>query len=410
MSARAVTGLLLFCILLGKGFSLFSQSDTLVEVPAFGANLGNLSLFYYAPKNLPAHAPLVVVLHGCSETANSVNRLTGWSLLAERYGFYLLFPQQHITNNTSHCFNWFKMNEIERGKGESESIREMIAYMKAHFSIDSARVFITGLSAGAAMSVVMIAAYPELFKSAAIFAGGPYKPGENSFSAVGSMLSMPDKTPEEWRRVVWEQNPAFKGTYPKVLVFHGRNDPVVNIKSAREIVKQWTAVHQADTVPDRVEYPYAGNYDIKRRSYFDKDSSEAVVYYEFNNLGHALPVDPGYCRNQGGKKGIFGTDKNFYSIFYTACEFGLVPDWKIAGGREVSPGEQMIPYYTVAGDSTSTYIWTLPEGCSIAGQDDKPAIFVNWGNKPGLVSVEEVDAKGCRYYHPALMVKIRPSR
>ncbi|MBS1637184.1 MAG: PHB depolymerase family esterase [Bacteroidetes bacterium] len=401
-----VSHAIIFCFLFSF-IDAFAQKDSLIHVQGFGANPGNISLFYYAPQHpMPGKAPLVVVLHGCSETANSVNRLTGWSDLADRYGFYLLFPQQHITNNTSHCFNWFKMNEIERGKGEGESIREMIEYMKKHFPIDSSQVSVTGLSAGAAMSVVMIAAYPELFKAAAIFAGGPYKPGENYFSAMGSMIAMPDKTPEEWKRVVVEQNPAFKGEYPKVLIFHGKNDPVVNFRAAKEIMKQWTAVHETDTVPDVVEYPYTGNYDVKRKTYLDKAGKEAVLLYEFNNLGHALPVDPGFCRNQGGKKGLFGTDKNFYSTFYTAYEFGLVPGWNIEGKRDVQPGETDLTY-TVRSDTNSTFLWTVPKGCEILGDPNKAVIHVKWNDQPGLIRLEEVDGNGCRYYHPDVRVKIQ---
>ncbi|HRD39234.1 MAG TPA: PHB depolymerase family esterase, partial [Bacteroidia bacterium] len=143
----------------------------------FGTNPGNLSLFYYIPKSARPNAPLVLVLHGCSQGANAVAELTGWNKLADDYGFCVAYPQQHFPNNPSHCFNWFKKNEIERGNGECESIKQMVEYMQKKFSISKDSVFVTGLSAGAAMSVVMIATQPAIFKAAAIFAGGPYKPG-----------------------------------------------------------------------------------------------------------------------------------------------------------------------------------------------------------------------------------------
>ncbi len=396
---------ILICVA-GLYAQAFSQADTLVEINDFGANPGNISLFYYAPKHPVApKAPLVVVLHGCSETANSVNRLTGWSDLAERYGFYVLFPQQHITNNPSHCFDWFRMGDIERGKGECESIREMIGYMSKHFSIDSSGISVTGLSAGAAMSTVMIATYPELFKAAAIFAGAPYKPGDNFVSAMSSMLHIPDKAASEWKRLVREQNPAYTGPYPKVLVFHGKNDPVVNIKSAREIVKQWTALHDADSVADKTEHPYAGQNDITRYVYFDHAGEAVVQFYEFDHLGHALPVDPGYCRNQGGRKGLFGTDKNFYATFYTAYEFGLIDNWGIHGPASVTANGEAL--FSVKGDPLSTYFWTVPKDCEIVGESNSAQVHVRWGDQPGTVSLEEVDGKGCRYQHPAWQVKIK---
>lgn len=100
------------------------------EVMDFGTNPGNLSLFYYIPKSARANAPLVLVLHGCSQGANAVAELTGWNKLADTYGFCVAYPQQHFPNNPSHCFNWFKKNEIERGNGECESIKQMVEYMQ----------------------------------------------------------------------------------------------------------------------------------------------------------------------------------------------------------------------------------------------------------------------------------------
>jgi len=382
-----------------------AQQDTLLEVEGFGTNPGNISLFYYAPPNLPANAPMVVVVHGCSQSAASVNRLTGWTTLADRYGFYVLFPQQHITNNPSHCFDWFKMSDIERGKGECESIRQMIGYMQSRFSIDARRVSITGLSAGAAMSVAMIAAYPELFSGAAIFAGCPYKPGENYVSAMSSMLSMPVKTPDEWRRVVWEQNPAFKGPYPKVFVFQGNSDRVVPPQSAIELVKQWTALHGTDTLADAVEKSYGGCADVCRKSYRDPAGAEVVALYTIDRLGHALPVNPGPCHNQGGRKGMFGTVKNFYSTYYAAADLGLIAGFVPEGKTGAQPYEKDL-VFSVKGEPGSVYLWTLPAGCSIVGPDDGASIHVNWNDAPGEVSVEEVSGAGCRYYHPKLQVKL----
>lgn len=208
------------------------------EVMDFGTNPGNLSLFYYIPKIVKANAPMVVVLHGCSQGANGIAELSGWNKLADEYGFYVMYQQQHFHNNPSHCFNWFKKNEIERGNGECESIKQMVEHMHKKFKTDSSRTFVTGMSAGGAMSVVMIATQPSMFKAAAIFAGGPYKPGSNIFSSSGSMVWGVNKTPDEWRELVWRENPAYKAKYPKVFVFHGTKDPVVNIRNAEEIIEQ----------------------------------------------------------------------------------------------------------------------------------------------------------------------------
>jgi poly(hydroxyalkanoate) depolymerase family esterase len=378
------------------------------EIMDFGTNPGNLSLFYYIPKNIKENAPMVCVLHGCGQGATAAAELTGWNKLADEYGFYVMYPQQHFPNNPQHCFNWFKKNEIERGKGECESIKQMVDYMLKKFKIDAKQVFITGMSAGAAMSVVMIATQPAMFKAAAIFAGGPYKPGSNIFSSSGSMVWGVNKTPDEWRELVWQQNPAFKSKYPKVLVFHGKNDPVVNIKNAEELVEQWTCLHKADTIPDAVDSTYLGKKDVTRISYHNKENEEAVVFYKINNMGHALPVDPGYCNNQGGKTGLFASDKQFYSTFYTACEFGLVPDWNVNGPIEVITGSTVkfsIP--TVGQKKSYINTWVIPEDCKIVGDNTGTSIEIIWGKTPGTVNLEEMAPNGCRYYHNKVNVKLK---
>ena len=98
---------------------------------------------------------------------------TGWSTLAKRYGFALLMPEQQASNNANTCFNWFNPGDVARGRGEAASIRQMVARMVADHKIDPRRIYITGLSAGGAMTSVMLAIYPEVFAGGAIIAGLP---------------------------------------------------------------------------------------------------------------------------------------------------------------------------------------------------------------------------------------------
>ncbi|MEF8708041.1 MAG: PHB depolymerase family esterase [Candidatus Accumulibacter propinquus] len=99
-----------------------AQENRLREVTAFGSNPGELRMYSYVPEGLPANAPLVVVLHGCTQSAASYNKGSGWSTLADRYGFALLLPQQQWNNNPLRCFNWFKPEDNERERGEPLSI------------------------------------------------------------------------------------------------------------------------------------------------------------------------------------------------------------------------------------------------------------------------------------------------
>src|SRR5215475_8807235 len=103
----------------------------LQEVTGFGANPGDLRMFAYAPRNLPSNAPLVVALHGCTQTADEYDHGTGWSSLADGLGFALVYPQQQPTNNLKNCFSWFLPGDITRGHGEALSIRAMVEHAVA---------------------------------------------------------------------------------------------------------------------------------------------------------------------------------------------------------------------------------------------------------------------------------------
>jgi poly(hydroxyalkanoate) depolymerase family esterase len=119
-------------------------------------------MFRFVPDRVEEDPALVVVLHGCTQTASSYDYGAGWSTLADRYGFVLLFPEQQRSNNPNACFNWFLPDDVRRGSGEVLSIRQMIDRMIHDNDVDHHRIFITGLSAGGEMTSAMLACYPRL--------------------------------------------------------------------------------------------------------------------------------------------------------------------------------------------------------------------------------------------------------
>jgi poly(hydroxyalkanoate) depolymerase family esterase len=165
----------------------------LVEVARFGTNPGNLRMFAYVPGSLQYSRALVVVLHGCGQTAANYDLGAGWSTLAKRYGFALLLAEQSVSNNANTCFNWFNPDDTARGCGEAESIRQMITRMVADHGIDQRRIYITGLSAGGAMTSVMLATYPEIFAAGAIIAGLPFGVASNVREALKGMRASPER-------------------------------------------------------------------------------------------------------------------------------------------------------------------------------------------------------------------------
>lgn len=222
---RNCTSILFLFLITGLLFSgeLAGQEVLLRQTSDFGHNPGNLQMYSYEPNNLPhGKHPLVVVLHGCTQTAHEVASQTGWNKLADSLQFYVLYPQTHFGNNVTRCFRWFKESDIASDEGESYSIYHMIDHFVNTNAVDTGRIYITGLSAGGAMAVAMLARYPALFHAGAIVAGGPYGAAMNLNAARKAMKGKVNYSADEWAEKVRSQNPDFTGDYPPISVFHGK--------------------------------------------------------------------------------------------------------------------------------------------------------------------------------------------
>ncbi|HWB64408.1 MAG TPA: PHB depolymerase family esterase [Chitinophagales bacterium] len=301
--------------------------DLPLPVKDFGTNPGRLSMYLYVPKDLNKNKkiPLVLVLHGCSQNVLTISMESGWNKLADSLEFIVLYPGQKLLNNPYNCFNWFMGKDNSRNSGEALSIKEMLDYTMQHYTIDSSRVFTYGVSAGAAMSVALLADYPEIFKAGASLAGGAYPGSLGLADALSNMLSPPDKTGAEWAAVVKEQNPNYRGHYPEVIILQGEDDELVKPANAIQLVRQWTYLHHTSEQACNTTASFAGNADVTKYIYCDTTGNTAVVYYQIKNLGHALPVWPGNGIERGGKTGLYTVDKNFHSTYWIAVDFGLIP-------------------------------------------------------------------------------------
>ncbi len=305
---------------------LFAQKD-LKECKYFGSNPGNLAMFMYAPavlKDSCHKKPLIVALHGCSQNAEAIAKQSGWNMLSEKYGFYVLYPQQKFSNNPSECFDWFRKNDILKDKGEVCSIKNMIEFICDSLPVDTEHIFVYGLSAGAVMAVSIMADYPYMIKAGAILAGGPFNSEMNAVKGMTGMMAPPDKSPLEWSNMVRRQNVTYTGKYPEMIIYHGQNDPVVNFRNSKALIDQWTYLHKTDTIPDIIENSFQNNKYITKITYLQKDSVAAVIFYNIANLGHRLMVDPGTGETQGGSTGLFAVDKDFFSTYWILLDFGII--------------------------------------------------------------------------------------
>jgi len=386
---------------------LLHCQNELVPIKSFGSNPGNLKLWYFEPENISGKAPLVVVLHGCTQTAKSCAEQSGWNKLAKKHQFYVLYPEQQIINNVENCFNWYRSNDQVKDKGEPLSIMQMIQFMKLNKSIDTSKIYVVGLSAGGAMSAIMLSVYPEIFDKGAVIGGGPYKSAESVLNAGPAMLGMISKSPEDWGNLIKEQNLNYKGSYPELAIVHGNLDPVVNINNANQLIKQWINIHHTDYEEDEHFDRFRNNEDVELSIYKNNLNESIVFYFRIRNMGHALAIDTGNCDNQGGKKSLFSVDKDFHSTFWLASFFGIIKQpYKIEGPTNVKSNSSQLTYSIPYHDG-STYQWNTPAGMWIIGNKDGNSIQLSVDHQSGEIEVVEITTDSCESTPCKLLIEVK---
>jgi len=306
------------------GFGLYGRGrppvarSPLVEVSDFGDNPGALRMFTYLPPDLRRRPALVVVLHGCGQDARGYDHGAGWSTLAKRYGFALLMPQQQEVNNANTCFNWFNREDIARDHGEVASIRRMIDKMLYDHNIDRRRIYITGLSAGGAMTAALLAVYPEVFAAGAVIAGLPFGIAGNVREALSGMMTSPARPARELGDLVRNAS-DHRGPWPRLSVWHGSADRTVHPGNADEIVKQWLDLHGLPETP-MSETEVDGH---PRQVWWNAEGETVVESYTISGMAHGTPIGLADNDERYGTEGAFLIEAGISSSYHIAKFFGL---------------------------------------------------------------------------------------
>lgn len=291
--------------------------DRLTNLKQFGTDPGALHADIYIPKNFAKNGPLVVVLHGSTQSAEGYDRGSGWSSLADECGIALLYPEQRKTNNPISSFNWFKSGDSRRGEGEPLSIRHMIEQVVDDHAIDPRRVFITGMSSGGAMTSVMLATYPEVFAGGAIIAGLPYRSADNLLEAMVRMKGYGGPSNHRLDLLVREAS-SFEGPWPTISVWHGGSDRTVDNSNADSIVRQWQQIHDVEGPPNQIDEVDG----FPRKVWRNAAGREVIEEYMIDEMGHGTPIMAG--GDQGlGEEGKYMLEVGISSTRHIAHFWGL---------------------------------------------------------------------------------------
>jgi poly(3-hydroxybutyrate) depolymerase len=287
------------------------RSAALELVPDFGDNPGGLAMYVHRPADFRPGLPVVVGLHGCKQTAEDFDDETGLVALAEETPFVLLLPEQSDDNMALRCFRWYDADDNLPGQGESASILSMVDDAIDRYAVDRDRVYVLGLSAGGAMTAVMLTNHPGRFAGGAIIAGVPYgcnRPsgtydlfwyslhwsplaldGADASYACGiGGFSTTDRDAAEWGGFVRDAAGATPGTWPPVSIWQGAADRTVDPGNLEELVDQWTDVHGIDAIADARETVLGATHD----TYRDAMGRARVEAWTIGGFPHAFPIDP----------------------------------------------------------------------------------------------------------------------
>jgi poly(hydroxyalkanoate) depolymerase family esterase len=252
----------------------------------------------YIPDGYQAGTPIpaVVMLHGCTQNPDDFAAGTEMNAYADQHTFFAIYPEQPATANANKCWNWFEPAHQERGSGEPALIVGMLDDVKHDYSVDSSRVYVAGISAGGAMTVIMGATYPDVFAAIGVSAGLEYKAGHDLPSAL---LAQEQGGPDP----VSQGNAAYTamGAYERVvpvMVFHGTLDVTVAPINGNQVLSQWAQTNDLasddvdnndiDDVPEAtLPGSVPGGHTYTRYVYNDSAGADVMEKYIVDGMRHA---------------------------------------------------------------------------------------------------------------------------
>jgi poly(hydroxyalkanoate) depolymerase family esterase len=246
-----------------------------VKKARFSCDLGARDYWLYTPAGAapaPQGRPLLVMLHGCGQTPEEFARATQMNSLAEEFGFCVLYPIQSATANRNRCWNWYEGGDHPRTDGEAALLAAMIQDVSQGHSIDPERVYVAGLSAGAAAALGIAATFPELIAAVGAHSGLPWGAAKGVISALIAMKT---------------GNPGHKlGAQMPTILFHGDKDTVVHPRNGRFALLRSVEAYDGLTVT-RKSGKVAGGHSFTRTQHRSGSARVVIEEWVVHGLAHA---------------------------------------------------------------------------------------------------------------------------
>ena len=263
------------------------QRDAEFRDHRFTCDAGSMHYKLFIPAGLgAAAAPLIVMLHGCTQSPDDFARGTRMNLLAQEHGYVVAYPAQAKSKNASKCWNWFRSRDQQRGQGEPAILAALTRHLVKAHGLDERRVYVAGLSAGGAMAAVLAGTYPDVYAAIGVHSGLPFGVAHDLPSAFAAMSQGAGRLGPGVPQVRMDPVPA--------IVFHGDRDTTVDAGNGTAVVEQCVGATRAAgdgrgdatrTTVDRGVAPGGRSYT---RTIF-RDATGAVLAEQWlvHGAGHA---------------------------------------------------------------------------------------------------------------------------
>jgi poly(hydroxyalkanoate) depolymerase family esterase len=216
--------------------------------------------------------PLVVMLHGGTQSADDFAAGTRMNDQAERAGFLVAYPEQSRNANPMGYWNWFQPADQRRGSGAASLIAGLTEQIIERYAVDVSRVYLAGFSAGGAMAAVVAAAYPDMYAAVGVHSGLPAGAAHDIPSAFAAMKQGPDIS---------------GGLRVPLIVFHGDEDPIVNHVNADCLVRAARSGINGGQHTLTTKHQVPGGHEYTRHVHIDRDGTPRVEQWTIHRAGHA---------------------------------------------------------------------------------------------------------------------------